>query len=646
MSDLKKKVDTNELPLEKPTCDTSSNDDADDIVTPWKAECGIGGFKYDRLIEKFGVQPIDKALIERFERVTKQPVHPWIRRGIFFAHRQLNEILDAYVNGEQIFLYTGRGPTTEALHLGHMVPFIFTKWLHEVFPDSILVIQIADDEKYWFKDKEFREIYNLGFQNVKDIIACGFDPKRTLIFSNRDYFYQNPCAQHLVAEMLNHINVNTIQSVFGLNTENLVGQYMWPFYQSAAAFSQFYEAIFGNRKVYCLVAYAIDQDPYFRVCRDIAPKLGLLKPCSIMTQFLPAIEGKAKMSSTGTTNTVFMTDNPKGISNVIKKHAYSGGCETLEEHRQKGANLEVDMSFQYLRYFEFDDDVLADIAFRYGSSQAEVEAQGKTQLTTGDIKQILIQKVTTIVSAHQERRAQVTKEQIDYFYDDRKFQKELALTPALRKIMFDMGLTLTEEQIQKLSYELTGAVTKLRTHHNQTLTFVKLKSEKEQGPIDVITEQQKQLETELVLKLESLKIPYEMTQHEIIKTMKEGKMIAKKLKGAVPVNLLFQSKEDSKYFLIVKLPTTSIQSLNSLGFGELKSVDRQNVSDVLNVPSGCVTLFAISQCPEITILMDKKVMDFEQVNFHPMRNDRTMTIGRDHMMKYIDHYKNQVVLFN
>lgn len=39
-----------------------------------------------------------------------------------------------------------QGPSSEALHLGHLVPFIFTKYLQDAFKVP-LVIQITDDEK-------------------------------------------------------------------------------------------------------------------------------------------------------------------------------------------------------------------------------------------------------------------------------------------------------------------------------------------------------------------------------------------------------------------------------------------------------------------------------------------------------------------
>ena len=41
--------------------------------------------------------------MERFEKVTKKPIHPWIKKGLFFCHKDLNLILDAYEKGENFF---------------------------------------------------------------------------------------------------------------------------------------------------------------------------------------------------------------------------------------------------------------------------------------------------------------------------------------------------------------------------------------------------------------------------------------------------------------------------------------------------------------------------------------------------------------
>jgi hypothetical protein len=123
------------------------------VIDPWTVESD-GAIDYDKLIQQFGSTPLTPELIERFERVTGKKAHRFLRRGIFFSHRDLNEIIDLYEKGIKFYLYTGRGPSSEALHLGHLIPFHFTKWLQDVF-DCPLVIQLTDDEKFLFK-QEFK----------------------------------------------------------------------------------------------------------------------------------------------------------------------------------------------------------------------------------------------------------------------------------------------------------------------------------------------------------------------------------------------------------------------------------------------------------------------------------------------------------
>ena len=51
-----------------------------------------------------------------------------------------------------------------------------------------LVIQMTDDEKFYFKDgKELDDYTSLAYENAKDIIACGFDPEKTFIFTDVEY---------------------------------------------------------------------------------------------------------------------------------------------------------------------------------------------------------------------------------------------------------------------------------------------------------------------------------------------------------------------------------------------------------------------------------------------------------------------------
>ena len=66
------------------------------MVTPWDVEGKDGeGIDYDKLVRDFGCSTIDEKMIERIERVTGVRAHPFLRRGMFFAHRELDVILDA-----------------------------------------------------------------------------------------------------------------------------------------------------------------------------------------------------------------------------------------------------------------------------------------------------------------------------------------------------------------------------------------------------------------------------------------------------------------------------------------------------------------------------------------------------------------------
>ena len=54
--------------------------------------------------------------------------------------------------------------------------------------DVPLVIQMTDDEKFFFKDgKNLDDYTDLAYENAKDIIACGFDPDKTFIFTDVEY---------------------------------------------------------------------------------------------------------------------------------------------------------------------------------------------------------------------------------------------------------------------------------------------------------------------------------------------------------------------------------------------------------------------------------------------------------------------------
>lgn len=66
-----------------------------------------GKVDYKKLCEQFGCSLICPQLVERIERVTGVEAHPFLKRGVFYAHRDLEQLLDMYEAGKKFYLYTG-----------------------------------------------------------------------------------------------------------------------------------------------------------------------------------------------------------------------------------------------------------------------------------------------------------------------------------------------------------------------------------------------------------------------------------------------------------------------------------------------------------------------------------------------------------
>jgi len=64
-------------------------EEAEQVVNPWEVS-SKGKIDYDKLIDRFGCQKLDDALISRLERLTSRTPHVFLRRHVFFAHRYLH----------------------------------------------------------------------------------------------------------------------------------------------------------------------------------------------------------------------------------------------------------------------------------------------------------------------------------------------------------------------------------------------------------------------------------------------------------------------------------------------------------------------------------------------------------------------------
>lgn len=368
---------------------------ADDfIVTPWHVE---GDIDYDKLTKKFGTEKISSELQERIKKIAGED-HFLLRRGIFFSHREMNRILDDYEKGNKFFLYTGRGPSGHT-HIGHLVPWVFAKWLQEKFNVN-MYFQLTDDEKFYSKTNlTLEDTANFAYENALDFIALGFKPDKTKIIINTKNIQT---LYPIAAQVAKKINFSNTKATFGFTNETNLGMIFYTSLQSAPCFIE-------DKPV--LIPLGVDQDPHFRLTRDIAPKIGKPKPALIHNIMIPGLEGPGgKMSASDENGTVYTTDSPKVVKKKINKYAFSGGQPDIEKHRRLGGNPDIDVSYQYLRiFFEQDDNKLKSIYEDYKSGK----------LLSGELKAILIEKINEFLLIHQEKREKA-KDQIEQFLLENK----------------------------------------------------------------------------------------------------------------------------------------------------------------------------------------------------------------------------------
>lgn len=347
---------------------------------------------YERLITEFGIKPIDKKLLDRIEAIAGE-VHPYLRRGLFFAHRDMEKILDAYEKGEKFFLYTGCGPSGP-IHLGHYFIWSFVKWLQDKF-DVELWFQFTDDEKFLYKKLTYDEVQDWTKDNMLDVISLGFNPAKTHFLVDTwhaDIMYPE------AVKVAKKITFSSIKSAFGFTDSNNIGSIFYTAMQTVPAFLP---NVLSGKNERCLIPLGVDQEPHFRLSRDVVEKLGHMKPSIIHAKMISTLVGAGEKggSSGGTEKMILLSDTAAEVKKKVNKYAFSGGQDTVEEHRALGGNVEVDVACQWLSVYMDDDKEVLDIHEKYR----------KGELLSGEVKKILIDTLNEKLAPIRERRIDAEK---------------------------------------------------------------------------------------------------------------------------------------------------------------------------------------------------------------------------------------------
>ena len=440
-------------------------------IDPWASK---GIKNYDEICEKFGLEKIDSSKLPN-------PTHLH-RRGIIFAHRDLDSILNARKSGKSFGVLSGLMPSGQ-MHLGHKMVIDQAKWFQDLGGD--VTIAVADLEAHATRGLSLEKCRKYAVEEyISNYAGMGLNPEKTSIY----FQSERSIVQKMGFTLGTKTNLSEMEAIYGFSGNTSLAHVQSPLVQAGDIVHPPLDEYGGLRPI--VVPVGIDQDPHIRLTRGMVSKtnwfnvnnnksgnltiglsiqdnnqeimgirsdggidknqrkmiidraisaidkagykeinsnpkhgtidvkdantenraeiqyelltlerqlggIGLMQPSSTYHQFAVGMTG-GKMSSSQPETTIFLNDSMKSIEKKIKA-SFSGGQSTIEEHRSKGGNPEIDVAYQYLRYFfEEDDNELNKIREEYISGE----------LLTGEIKAICVDKATTWMKTHHELKDQ------------------------------------------------------------------------------------------------------------------------------------------------------------------------------------------------------------------------------------------------
>lgn len=358
-------------------------------IDPW-GDVDVGD--YQEKMEQFGIEPIE-TVADRF------PDHKLIRRGIVFGHRGMDEVFDLHEDGEELAMMTGIMPSG-VFHLGHKSVVDQILLYQEM--GATITLTAADIEAYTTRNMPLDRARELVIDEyLTNYVALGIDLERV------DFYFQSGGGNdyHARSKLFSrYITQNEFDAVYG-NTDP--GKITSALTQYADIFRpQFPEN--GGRKP-TVVPVGVDQDPHIRLTRDVAARYrdqDLYKPASTYHKFMRGLQG-GKMSSSQEKSYIALTDSVADAKAKIDA-AKTGGRQSIEEHREKGANIAEDMVFELLAFHLIDDDdELERIREEYAAGE----------MTSGEIKQIAKERIEDLLVEHQRRREEAV-EIVDQYIDE------------------------------------------------------------------------------------------------------------------------------------------------------------------------------------------------------------------------------------
>ena len=186
----------------------------DVVIDPWGSAQSTD---YDRIIEQFGLSSMDNVRIDSPSRLH--------RRGIVFAHRELDTVLEAQRRGDGFGVLTGLMPSGQ-MHLGHSMVIDQVKWFQQQGGD--VTIAVADLESQATRGVSLEKGRAIALEEyIANYAALGLDVERTNVY----FQSSRPIVQRLGFQLGKRTNLNEFEAIYGFGGETNLAHVQAPLVQ-------------------------------------------------------------------------------------------------------------------------------------------------------------------------------------------------------------------------------------------------------------------------------------------------------------------------------------------------------------------------------------------------------------------------------
>ncbi|MGE3529856.1 MAG: prolyl-tRNA synthetase associated domain-containing protein [Methyloceanibacter sp.] len=143
----------------------------------------------------------------------------------------------------------------------------------------------------------------------------------------------------------------------------------------------------------------------------------------------------------------------------------------------------------------------------------------------------------------------------------------------------------------------------------------------------------------LEARLAQLGIGAKTTEHAPVFTVAESVELRESIPGAHTKNL-FLTDPDGRMVLVTAKDDTRVDLkalAKKLGFGRFSFGKADRLEAVLGISPGSVTPFALMNpsAASVAVVVDAAIMEFAEVNCHPLENTATTTLATPDLIRFI-----------